>query len=65
MKIRQLDTDRQADVRNFVRFPFHLYRDCPQWVPPLISAAERELNRQEHPFYQRSQTRFFLAESEG
>ena len=26
-----------ADLSQFVRFPWQVYRDDPNWVPPLIS----------------------------
>ena len=65
MKIRQVDTGRRRDVRQFVSFPFDLYRTCPQWVPPLVSDEMRALNRDKHPFYRHAAADFFLAESEG
>lgn len=65
MEIRRLDTEQRRDVRRFTRFPFQLYRDCPQWVPPLLSDAENQLDRQQNPFYRHSAAEFFLAESEG
>lgn len=65
MRVRQIDTTRPADVRQFVTFPFKLYRPCPQWVPPLVSGVQLALDRQRHPFYQHSTADFFVAESEG
>jgi GNAT superfamily N-acetyltransferase len=65
MEIRQLDTSRRRDVRQFVNVPFTLYRDCPQWVPPLVSDVEKALNREKHPFYSHSAAEFFLAERDG
>lgn len=65
MQIRMLSTANRRDVEQFVGFPFELYRDCPQWVPPLVSDAKRNLNRSKHPFYRHSAADFFLAESDG
>ena len=65
MKIRKIDTDNKSDVQRFVRFPFDLYANCPQWVPPLLSDATGMLDRQRHPFFQHSSAGFFIAESEG
>jgi hypothetical protein len=65
MRVRELDTDRREDVHQFVMFPFELYRDSPQWVPPLISAAQRDLDRSTHPFYEHSTAAFFAAEEGG
>jgi len=65
MKVRPIDLDLRRDVWQFVKFPFILYSACPLWVPPLVSEAMDNLNRQKHPFYQHSSAQFFLAESEG
>ena len=60
-EIHKVDTNNPKDVERFVRFPFYLYRDCPQWVPPLVSSARKQLDRERHPFYRHSDADFFLA----
>ena len=61
VKIHKVDTTDQKDVERFIQFPFRLYRDCPQWVPPLVSSARKQLDRERHPFYRHSDADFFLA----
>jgi len=61
VKIHKVDTSDLRDVERFVRFPFRLYRGCSQWVPPLISSARKQLDRERHPFYRHSDADFFLA----
>lgn len=63
--IEKIDTHDKAQVKQFVKFPFDLYANCPQWVPPLISDAKFMLNREKHPFYERSDADFFLAFKDG
>jgi GNAT superfamily N-acetyltransferase len=65
MQVRKLDTTKRRDVRAFVHFPFELYRDCPQWVPPLMPDMRAALNKRRYPFYRHSEADFFVAESEG
>jgi hypothetical protein len=65
MPVRKLDTRRAPDVRQFINFPFELYRNCPQWVPPILPEIKLILNRDKHPFYRHSDADFFVAESEG
>jgi GNAT superfamily N-acetyltransferase len=65
MRVRKLDTSKRRDVRAFIRFPFRLYCDCPQWVPPLLPDMRLALNRRRYPFYRQSDADFFLAESKG
>ena len=64
MRVRELDTTRSRDVRAFIRLPFELYRDCPQWVPPLIPEMRLALNRARYPFYRHSEAAFFVVETE-
>lgn len=63
MQLVKLDTSRPRDVHRFVNMPFPLYRDLPQWVPPIRSEVEMVLNRIKYPFYEHSQADFFLVES--
>ena len=57
----RLDPDTRAEVARFVDLPFRLYRDDPNWVPPLRRDAALLLNRRRHPFYEHSDAAFFLA----
>jgi len=65
VRVHKLDIEKKRDVNRFVNFVFELYRDCPQWVPPLVSAAKNDLDRRKHPFYSHSTADFFVAESDG
>ncbi len=61
MDIFQIDTGNKRDVKRFLNFPFQLYRDVPQWVPPFDTDAKRMLDRNKHPFYRHSTAEFFIA----
>lgn len=61
IQLVQVDTANHRQVKQFLDLPFRLYRDVPQWVPPLASDARRMLDRRRHPFYQHSDAAFFLA----
>ncbi len=65
MQLIKVDTDRSRDIARFIDFPFDLYKNCPQWVPPLNSELQLVLNRKKHPFYKHSQADFFMVESSG
>ena len=65
MQVRKLDTERARDANQFIDFPFELYRNCPQWVPPIVPDMKLILNRRKHPFYRHSTADFFVAESDG
>lgn len=65
LNIIQIDTNNRAQVDRFIKFHYQLYKGCPQWVPPFISDIKLMLNRKKHPFYERSDAAFFLAERDG
>jgi hypothetical protein len=65
MIIRPIDTDICRDRRRFALFPFSLYYQTPQWVPPFVSDMALLFDRNKHPFYQHSDAQFLIAESEG
>lgn len=61
VEIRLVDCSDKRQVETFVQFPYRHYRNCPQWVPPLLVDAHLFLDRRKHPFYEHSQADFFLA----
>jgi hypothetical protein len=65
MKLTRLDVSRRSAVRRFVDLPFDLYRDCPQWCPPLRRDVAAALDPRRHPYYRHSEAAFFLAEDGG
>jgi hypothetical protein len=61
----EVDGRNRRQVARFVRVPFELYRNCAQWVPPIVPSVKLALDRKRHPFYQHSDAAFFLAERDG
>ena len=51
--------------KELVDFQFDLYKDCPQWVPPFRSDAFLKMDKEKHPFYDHSESDFFLAIRDG
>ncbi len=41
-----------GDLRRFIRLPFRLYRDEPNWVAPLIFERKQFLDRRKNPFFE-------------
>ena len=65
INIVKIDTESKSQVRRFVRIPYRLYENHPQWVPPLFIDAELQLNRKKHPYYEHSDAEFFIAVRDG
>ncbi|MEW6028042.1 MAG: hypothetical protein ACOYZ8_15025 [Chloroflexota bacterium] len=61
MNILQIDLGNKRQVRDFLALPFFIYRDIPQWVPPLQMDERLRLDPKRFPFYKHSQAAFFLA----
>ena len=61
MNIVQLNLHSKKQVEDFLRLPFSIYRDIPQWVPPLLMDERLRLSPKRFPFYKHSQAAFFLA----
>ncbi len=65
MNIVEIDTRQRRAVKQFLELPFRLYRDVPQWVPPLRLEARRALDRRRNPFFEHSEAAFYLAVADG
>lgn len=63
--IEKINTENKSQVKRFVSIPFRLYKNHPQWVPPLLLDAEMQLNRKKHPYYEHSDADFFIAIRDG
>ena len=63
LQIRPVRTRRE--LKRFVKVPFALRRDDPQWVPPLTYERMEFLDRRRNPWFEHAEAEYFLAESEG
>jgi hypothetical protein len=63
--IEVLAVNSKGALNEFVELPFALYRNDPNWVPPLRIAVKELLDREKHPFYANAQAEFFLARKAG
>lgn len=59
MIVRQVDPNSRNDRQTFLELPFRLYRDVPQWVPPLEMDARRVFDPR-HSFYRSGEAAFLL-----
>ena len=51
----------RADLTRFIRLPWSIYRNSPQWVPPLIFERKQFLNRKKNPFFEHAEAELFIA----
>ena len=51
----------KADLKQFVKFPFSIYKGSPYWVPPIIKDEMETFNSEKNPVFQNAEATFFLA----
>jgi hypothetical protein len=61
MDIIEINLSEKKHVKEFLDLPFRIYKDIPQWVPPLRMDERIRLDPKRYPFYKHSQAGFFLA----
>ncbi|MCQ2385107.1 MAG: hypothetical protein MJ078_00290 [Clostridia bacterium] len=55
----------KKDLKQFVTFPLTLYKDCPYFVPPLLSDDYSDWDRKKNPAFSYVEAKCFLAERDG
>ncbi len=63
--VEKIDLNNKKSINEFVMFPFAVYKDVKQWVPPVLSDIRTMLNPKKHPFYEHSDAEFFVARKDG
>ena len=59
MKFYTSEISGDDQLRKFIRFPWKIYRDYPNWVPPLIIEMHRKLDPRKNPFFEYGQVKLF------
>lgn len=55
----------RKEMTAFVKFPFKLYKDNKQWVPPLVKGELESFNPKINPVFEHASARFFVALKDG
>jgi GNAT superfamily N-acetyltransferase len=50
-----------SEKKQFIRFPWTIYRNDPHWVPPLLMERQDFLNPAKNPFFEHADVQLFLA----
>lgn len=62
LEIREVSGKR--DLKTFIRVPWHIYKDDPNWVPPLLMERKEALSSR-HPYFKHAQWRAWVAYRNG
>jgi hypothetical protein len=57
--------DNEADKMRFIKFPWKIYKNDKNWVPPLIFDVKKNLDTKRNPFYKHSKIKLWLAWKDG
>ena len=64
MKIIDFSPNEKRYHQTFINFPYKLYADIPQWVPPLRIDFKAIFDTKKHAFYQSGSAHFLLAKDD-
>ncbi len=63
VKLREVKS--RNDLKDFIRFPYTLYKDNPYWVPPLFFDEISTLSQKKNPAFEYCEARYWLACEDG
>jgi len=55
------EVENSTMLAEFIKLPWKIYKNDPNWVPPLISEIKKKLDNRIHPFFKHSNVSLFLA----
>jgi len=55
----------RREKKDFLRFPWTLYRNDPNWIPPLRANEKELVGYHRHPFYEKNAIQTFVARRSG
>ena len=61
MEIISFQPENRAYKKKFIRLPFEIYRNEPNWVPPLANDSRSIFKKKQHGFYQHGDANFLIA----
>lgn len=53
------------EIKEYVMFPFSIYKDNPYWIPPLISDEIESFNKKTNPIFETAEAHFYIAYRDG
>ena len=59
VNVRKVDSP--ADFKAFFEFPWRVYKDDPNWVPPLLSMRKELLSKEKNAAWEYMEGDYFVA----
>ena len=51
----------KSEIKDFIKFSFSIYKDNPNWIPPLISDEMESFDKTKNPAFEHAEVKFYLA----
>ncbi|QDO95054.1 GTP cyclohydrolase [Formosa sediminum] len=55
------EVQTKKELKDFVKFPFELYKGSPYWVPPIISQEMEVFNKDKNPIFNDASATLYVA----
>ena len=65
MSLEIIPVETKSQRREFLKFPYRLYADEPNWVAPLRFERRQHIDPKHNPFFEHADVQFFLARRDG
>lgn len=59
--IKIVRVTKKSDLKKFIKFPYKLYKNNVNWVPPLLLEQYRKFDQHKNPFFEHAKVAFFIA----
>lgn len=63
--IEIVEVKTRKQLRDFIYFPFQIYKDNPYWIPPLIMDEFNTLDKHKNPAFEYCDAKYWLAYKDG
>ena len=54
-----IEVNSNRDMNRFIKFPYKLYKDDPNWIPPLISERKAFFDKNKNPFFRYARIKYY------
>ena len=51
----------KSELKTFIKFSFTLYKDNPNWIPPIINDELESFDKSKNPAFKHAEAKFYLA----
>ena len=65
MSVSIKEVSNNTELNRFIKIPWRIYENYPNWVPPLIIDQKFKFNTKKNPFFKHSEAKLYIAEKNG